>query len=91
MMYMEDAIRATIDIMEAPKEQIKIRSSYNLAGFSFTPEMIYEEIKKLLPTIGLVPNYPITRQRLSFLLILFVGGLINLKGISANFHIFICV
>ena len=45
MMYMEDAIRATIDLMEAPKESIKIRSSYNLAGISFTPKEIFEEIK----------------------------------------------
>lgn len=50
MMYMEDAIRATINIMEAPKEQIKIKSSYNLAGISFTPEMIFNEIKKLSPS-----------------------------------------
>lgn len=50
MMYMEDAIRATIDLMEAPQEQIKIRSSYNLAGVSFTPAQIYQEIKKLSPT-----------------------------------------
>jgi len=47
MMYMEDAIRATIDLMEAPVEQVKIKSSYNLAGISFTPKDIYEEIKKL--------------------------------------------
>jgi nucleoside-diphosphate-sugar epimerase len=47
MMYMEDAIRATIDLMEAPVEQIKIKSSYNLAGISFTPKDIYQEIKKL--------------------------------------------
>jgi len=44
-MYMEDAIRATIEIMQAPKEQIKIRSSYNLAGISFTPKEIAAEIK----------------------------------------------
>ncbi len=49
MMYMEDAIRATIDIMEAPEEQIKIKSSYNLAGISFTPEEIYNEVRKLSP------------------------------------------
>ena len=49
MMYMDDAINATIKIMEAPTEQIKIRSSYNLAAMSFTPETIAEEIKKHLP------------------------------------------
>ena len=46
MMYMSDAIRATIEIMEAPKAQIKIRSSYNLAGISLCPQDLYHEIKK---------------------------------------------
>lgn len=36
MIYIEDAIKATIDIMEAPKESIKVRMSYNLAAISFT-------------------------------------------------------
>lgn len=49
MMFMEDAIRATIEIMEAPKEKIKIRSSYNLSACSFTPEELAREIKKSLP------------------------------------------
>ena len=49
MMHMEDAIRATIEIMHAPAEQIKIRGSYNLAGISFTPQQIAEEIKKHIP------------------------------------------
>jgi nucleoside-diphosphate-sugar epimerase len=49
MMYMPDAIRATIKLMDAPKESIKIRSSYNLAGISFTPTDISEEIKKHIP------------------------------------------
>jgi nucleoside-diphosphate-sugar epimerase len=40
MMYMDDAIAATIQIMQSPKEQIKIRSSYNLAAMSFTPKQI---------------------------------------------------
>ncbi len=49
MMHMEDAIRATIEIMHAPAENIKIRGSYNLAGISFTPEQIASEIKKHIP------------------------------------------
>ena len=49
MMYMSDAIKATIQIMQAPPDSIKIRSSYNLAGISFTPKQISEEIKKHLP------------------------------------------
>ena len=48
-MYMEDAIRATVSIMEAPKEQIKIRTSYNLAGFSFSPADLAVAIKKHIP------------------------------------------
>jgi nucleoside-diphosphate-sugar epimerase len=46
MMFMEDAIRATIELMEAPAEKVKIRSSYNLAGISFTPEQLATEIQK---------------------------------------------
>lgn len=49
MMYMDDAVRATIQLMDAPSENLTIRSSYNLAGISFTPEMIAQEIKKILP------------------------------------------
>jgi nucleoside-diphosphate-sugar epimerase len=49
MMMMEDAIRATIDITEAPAEQIKIRSSYNLAGCSFTPAELAEHIRQYIP------------------------------------------
>jgi len=44
MMYMEDAIRATIELTEAPAEQVKIRSSYNLAGISFDPVTIAASI-----------------------------------------------
>ena len=46
MMYMEDAIRATIEIMEAPAEQVRLRTSYNIAGTNFTPEEVFAEIKK---------------------------------------------
>ncbi len=46
MMYMDDALNATVGIMQAPKENVKIRSSYNLGGISFTPEDIAAEIKK---------------------------------------------
>ena len=49
MMYMSDAIRATIQLMRAPKKQVKIRSSYNLAGISFTPKEISKEISKHIP------------------------------------------
>jgi nucleoside-diphosphate-sugar epimerase len=49
MMYMPDAIKATIGIMEADNTKIKIRSSYNLAGFSFSPKDIAQEIAKHIP------------------------------------------
>lgn len=48
MMYMDDAIRATITLMDAPPETLSIRSSYNLAGISFTPEQLAGEIKKII-------------------------------------------
>lgn len=44
MMYMNDAIRATVELMEAPKDNIKIRSSYNLSGCSFTPKELATKI-----------------------------------------------
>jgi nucleoside-diphosphate-sugar epimerase len=49
MMYMSDAIDATLSIMEAEKSTIKIRSSYNLAGMSFSPREVAESIKKQIP------------------------------------------
>ena len=49
MMYMEDAIRATMELMEAPADKLTIRSSYNLGGISFTPAQLSAEIKKHLP------------------------------------------
>lgn len=57
MMYMPDAIKATLDLMNAPKEAVKIRSSYNLGGMSFSPQEITESIKKKLP--GFEINYEI--------------------------------
>ncbi|MCG1036177.1 NAD-dependent epimerase/dehydratase family protein [Polaribacter sp. DS7-9] len=49
MIFMEDAIRATLELMAAPKENIKVRTSYNLSGMSFSPMQIYESIKKINP------------------------------------------
>ncbi|WP_276367141.1 NAD-dependent epimerase/dehydratase family protein [Chryseolinea sp. H1M3-3] len=46
MMYMPDAVKATIDLMECPKEKITIRSAYNISGMSFCPSEIASEIKK---------------------------------------------
>lgn len=64
MMYMPDAIRATIELMEAPAEKIKIRSSYNLSAMSFTPKQIAEEIKKHIPDFTITYN-PDFRQQIA--------------------------
>ena len=64
MMYMEDAIRATIELMESHADKVKIRSSYNLAGISFTPTEIAAEIQKIKPDfqISYAPDF---RQKIA--------------------------
>jgi nucleoside-diphosphate-sugar epimerase len=59
MMYMPDAIRATIELMEAPRENITTRTSYNLSSMSFSPAEIATEIQKHIPgfTISYAPDY----------------------------------
>ncbi len=59
MMYMPDALDATLDLMRAPYDSVKIRSSYNVAGMSFSPEEIAAEIKKHIPefTITYKPDF----------------------------------
>ncbi|MFT3903712.1 MAG: NAD-dependent epimerase/dehydratase family protein [Niabella sp.] len=59
MMYMPDAIRATIELMEAPVEKISVRTSYNLAALSFSPKEIAASIKKHIPDFEVVyqPDY----------------------------------
>ena len=64
MMYMPDAIRATIELMEAPFERVKIRSSYNLAGISFTPKEIAAEVLKHIPNFEMSYN-PDFRQKIA--------------------------
>ena len=49
MMYMDDAIHATLQLMDAPKENIKIRTSYNLAGMSFSPKEIHQSLQVHYP------------------------------------------
>ncbi len=49
MMYMDDAIRATIDLMEAPAEKVTVRSSYNISAMSFCPAEIADEIRRNIP------------------------------------------
>lgn len=59
MMYMPDAIRATIELMESTADKISVRTSYNISGMSFSPKEIGAEIKKHLPdfTITYEPDY----------------------------------
>lgn len=59
MMFMDDAIRATMELMEAPKEQLRIKSSYNLGGISFTPKEIAASIQEHLPefTVRYTPDF----------------------------------
>lgn len=64
MMYMPDAIKSTLDLMNAPKEEVKIRSSYNLSAMSFCPEDIYQSIKKHIPNFEIEYN-PDFRQEIA--------------------------
>lgn len=59
MMYMPDAIRATIELMEAPADKITVRTSYNVAGMSFSPREIAESIQAHIPsfTMDYKPDY----------------------------------
>ena len=54
MMYMPDALRATVELMEADPAKLKHRNSFNIASMSFTPEIIYAEIRKRLPEFEMV-------------------------------------
>jgi nucleoside-diphosphate-sugar epimerase len=59
MMYMPDAIRATIELMEADASKISIRTSYNISGMSFSPKEIGAEIEKHIPSFSMSykPDY----------------------------------
>jgi nucleoside-diphosphate-sugar epimerase len=59
MMYMPDAIRATLELMEAPAENIRVRTSYNISGMSFSPKEIGTEIAKHIPGFEMqyAPDY----------------------------------
>ena len=53
MMYMPDALRATLELMEAPAEAVSVRTSYNIAGMSFSPEEIAASIQKHIPNFSI--------------------------------------
>lgn len=59
MMYMNDAVKATIDLMEAPAEKVKVRSSYNISSMSFCPAQVAATIKTHIPefTITYKPDF----------------------------------
>ena len=64
MMYMPDALRATLELMEAPAYRISVRTSYNISGLSFSPVEIASEIKKNIPDFSM--NYePDYRQAIA--------------------------
>jgi nucleoside-diphosphate-sugar epimerase len=64
MMFMDDAIRATLELMDADSEQLTIRNSYNIAGCSFTPEEITLEIQKQITKFQISYN-PDFRQAIA--------------------------
>lgn len=61
---MPDAIRATVELMAAPREQIRVRTSYNLAGMSFTPAEIYDAIRVHYPEFK-ISYQPDFRQQIA--------------------------
>jgi nucleoside-diphosphate-sugar epimerase len=64
MIYMPDAIRATIELMEAPAGKVAIRSSYNVAGVSFNPRELAAAIKKAVPAFEIAYK-PDSRQAIA--------------------------
>jgi len=64
MMFMPDAIRGTIELMETDASKLTVRSSYNITGISFSPEELYNEIKKIKPDFKITYK-PDFRQRIA--------------------------
>lgn len=64
MMYMDDAIKGTIALMEAPAEKISVRTSYNFSAISFTPAELVAEIKKIAPDFQII-YAPDARQQIA--------------------------
>jgi threonine 3-dehydrogenase len=65
MIFIDDAVRAVVELMEAPAEKISIRSSYNLAGMSFTPSELEAEIKEHLPNVKKMTSKTDYRQKIA--------------------------
>jgi len=64
MLFMEDAVRATLELMEAPGANLSVRTSYNLAGVSFSPREIVESIRKSIPEFS-IEYRPDFRQQIA--------------------------
>ncbi|MFT2007099.1 NAD-dependent epimerase/dehydratase family protein [Pontibacter sp. 13R65] len=64
MMYMPDAIKATIDLMQAPAQSISVRESYNISGMSFSPKEIATSIQKFVPSFKIIYK-PDSRQQIA--------------------------
>lgn len=64
MMYMDDAIKGTISLMDAPSEKISVRTSYNFSAISFTPAELVAEIKKISPDFQ-ITYQPDARQQIA--------------------------
>ncbi len=64
MIYMEDAIRATLELMEAPADALTVRTSYNLQGMSFSPAELYSAIQKYIPNFE-ISYAPDERQKIA--------------------------
>ena len=65
MMYMPDALRAAIEIMEAPERKLRHRNSFNIASMSFDPEVIYKKIKQYVPDFEMVYEIDPLRQAIA--------------------------
>ena len=65
MMYMPDAIRATIELMEADPNQLIHRNAYNISGMSFDPEMLAESIRQHIPNFTLDYNIDPVKQEIA--------------------------
>ncbi len=64
MMFMPDAVRATLELMDADKEKLSIKTSYNIAGTSFTPKDIAKSIQKIIPGFN-INFHPDFRQNIA--------------------------
>lgn len=65
MMYMPDALRAAIELMEADPSKLKHRNSFNIAAMSFAPEQIFAAIKKIIPSFEMRYDVDMLRQSIA--------------------------